>query len=52
MMINLVKYDISSHWFCEACCAWVDYDDGINSIIETYDYLDYLFDMETNNIKY
>jgi hypothetical protein len=45
--ITINKYNLSSFWYLEAINAWIDFDEGMRSLIETYDYLDYLFYMET-----
>ena len=51
MQINLIKYSVESRWYAEAVWAWIDYDEGFNTIIETYDFLDYLFERETSSQK-
>ena len=52
MMINVFKYNTYSHWYCLAMGAWIDYDEGKTSLIQTYDLLDVLFDTEDDKTYY
>jgi len=48
VQVQATKYNTSSYFYSEAICTWIDYDEGVFSIHETYDQLNLLFDLLTN----
>ena len=43
--MKILIYDMGCRWYRDAICAWMDFDDGLFTIGETYETINQLFDL-------